>query len=159
MKLSPNAFIIFRFIRQEPSLTMGLKLSDQKCFKGGSRGRCRGLLRDTILDWEHELPAYELDRAREFCLKADLVICIGTSLQIQPVNQLPFLCKRRKIDKGKVVIINLQRTIMDKKADLVISDYCDDLMKKLVDLLDIKVDDYKEEKDLILNSESGTLWN
>lgn len=137
---------------------MGLKLSDQKCFKKTGKP-CRGKLRDTILDWEDQLPDYELDRAIEFCSKADLVLCLGSSLQIQPVNQLPFKCKKRKLDKGKVAIVNLQKTIMDKKSDLVIHDYMDDLMKRLVDLLDIKVDEYKEEKDLTLTSEPGTLWD
>lgn len=136
---------------------MGLKLSGQKCFK--SEGKpCRGVLRDTILDWEDELPVYELDKAHEFCSKADLVICLGSSLQIQPVNKLPFLCKKRKIDKGKVVIVNLQKTVMDKKADLVIHDYVDDLMRRLVDILELKVNDYTEEKDLILASKLGTLY-
>ena len=62
------------------------------------------------------------------------------------------------MDKGKVVIVNLQKTKMDKKADMVIHDYVDDLMRKLVHLLDIKVGEYKEENDLILISELGTQW-
>lgn len=38
---------------------------------------------------------------------ADLCICLGTSLQIQPINLVPFSAKK---NKGKVVICNLQKT-------------------------------------------------
>lgn len=38
---------------------------------------------------------------------ADLCICLGTSLQIQPINLVPFNAKK---NKGKVVICNLQKT-------------------------------------------------
>lgn len=137
---------------------MGLKLSSQKCFKKEGRP-CRGVLRDTILDWEDELPIFETNRAEELCSKADLVICLGTSLQIQPVNKMPFLCKKRsRTVKGKVAIVNLQKTIMDRKADLVIHERVDDLMRRLVDLLKIDVDEYRKERDLTLTSEPGTLY-
>lgn len=38
---------------------------------------------------------------------ADLCICLGTSLQIQPINLVPFNAKK---NKGRVVICNLQKT-------------------------------------------------
>lgn len=38
---------------------------------------------------------------------ADLSICLGTSLQIQPINSVPFHAKK---NKGRVVICNLQET-------------------------------------------------
>ena len=37
--------------------------------------------------------------------------------QIQPANQLPTYTKK---NGGKIVIVNLQKTNLDKKADLVI---------------------------------------
>ena len=45
--------------------TMGLKASGGRCEGGGARGRCRGRLRDTVLDWEDELPVEDLERAEQ----------------------------------------------------------------------------------------------
>ena len=59
---------------------------------------CGGSLHDILLDWED--PVLEMDRAEEECTKADLVLCLGTSLRIEPVGNLPLLAK-------EFVIVNL----------------------------------------------------
>ena len=46
-----------------PVETVGEKLTGNKCDEGGGRGKCRGKLRDTLLDWEGELPLEDLNRA------------------------------------------------------------------------------------------------
>ena len=135
-----------RFIRSSPSLTMGLKLSNNICPR--LKRPCRGYLRDTILDWEDNLPRSELDKAILYSQKADLCICLGTSLQIFPAANLPFICKKRKDNPGKVVIINLQPTKFDSKADLVIHDYVDNVMIYLCKLLNVTISNYDQENDL-----------
>ena len=67
----------------------------------------RGKLRDTILDWEDELPLEDIQRAEQHSSKADLSLCLGTSLQIVPAGKLPLRAKR---NKGRLVICNLQPT-------------------------------------------------
>ena len=47
--------------------------------------RCRGALRDTILDWEDALPPDELELSEKMCKSADLSIVIGSSLQVSGV--------------------------------------------------------------------------
>ena len=127
------------------------------------------------MDWEDELPILELEKARKQSKAADLIICLGTSLQIFPVAELPFLNKKRKSKKRKsnsesqskeitnqmediketnVVIVNLQPTPMDHKADLVINSKTDQVFERLLQLLNLNVPHYEAECDLIQKSKN-----
>lgn len=64
-----------RFVRRTASPTMAQKVSDRPCPRSGRP--CRGFLRDTILDWEDELPESEMGPATKHVLKSDLVLCLG----------------------------------------------------------------------------------
>lgn len=143
-----------RFVRSSCSDTMGLKVSEVPCPR--SSRPCRGFLRDTILDWEDELPSSELRKAALMSQKADLCICLGTSLQIVPAANLPFLCKK---NGGRVCIINLQKTKFDTKADLVIHENLDDVFLHLIKILGLEVNKYDPLKDLTkAASQSQCTW-
>ena len=90
-------------------------------------------MHDTILDWEDDLPSEDMQKSEANCKKADLCLCLGTSLQIMPVGNYPLLTKKN--NNGKIVIINLQPTRMDKNADLVINYKLDDVFKILFESL------------------------
>ena len=102
---------------------------------------CLGDLCDTLLDWDDPLPEDDLERSEYHCRNADLVICLGTSLRIQPANQLPLQAKR-------FVIVNLQQTPMDDSAALIIRERVD------VVLSDIEKNLCSEE--LIMNEKSAS---
>ncbi|KAJ8367465.1 hypothetical protein AAFF_G00317620 [Aldrovandia affinis] len=127
-----------QYVRDTVIGTMGLKPTGRRCDVIRSRGlrACRGKLMGTILDWEDALPDTDLARAEEASRRADLVLTLGTSLQIKPVANLPLVTKRRG---GKLVIINLQPTKHDKHADLRISGYVDQVMAQLLKLLGLAV--------------------
>jgi len=93
---------------------------------------CSGDLRDTVLDWEDELPEEEFVLATEQCRASDLVICLGTSLRIEPAGSLP-------LQGGKFVIVTMQETPKDDKAALIIRAKVDDVMKALMEGLGIDV--------------------
>lgn len=80
-----------------------------------------------------------MKKSEYFCKNSDLCICLGTSLQIMPVGNYPLLTKK---NSGKVVVINLQKTRIDKNADLVINCKLDICLKILFEeffLMNLKV--------------------
>ncbi|PIK43703.1 putative NAD-dependent protein deacetylase sirtuin-6-like [Apostichopus japonicus] len=122
--------------------TLGLKPTGKVCSQMKSRGKCRGKLRDTILDWEDALPETDLELADKYSREADLSICLGTSLQIVPSGTLPLLTKK---NGGKLAIVNLQPTRYDKRADVRIFGYVDEVMSKVMTQLGVNIPDWKEE--------------
>lgn len=78
----------------------------RKCTAPG----CGGPLLDTIINFGENLPKKDLERAYDECDKADLIICLGSSLTVAPANDLPKKVAKRG---GQMVIVNLQRTPLD----------------------------------------------
>ncbi|KAK7842277.1 nad-dependent protein deacetylase srt1 [Quercus suber] len=101
------------YLRDFEVETIGLKETSRRC----SDVKCGAKLKDTVLDWEDALPPKEMDPAEKHCRMADVVLCLGTSLQITPACNLPLKSLR---GGGKIIIVNLQKTPKDKKASLVI---------------------------------------
>ena len=61
------------FVRDSPAPTVGLKLSGTDCPAYRPDGRkCRGKLRDFVLDWEDSLPDDDLTISDTHSMKADL---------------------------------------------------------------------------------------
>lgn len=90
---------------------------------------CKGVLRDTLLDWNDGLPEDDFDRAQdEIQTPGTLVLCLGTSLRILPIGELPAQAE-------KYVIVNLQETPMDDQAALIIRAPVDTVMLELMENL------------------------
>ena len=146
------------FVRDSPAPTVGLKFVGKSCpatrtdicSGGNKRGNCRGKLIDFVLDWEDELPEADLILSDGHSTLSELSIVIGSTLQIVPAGNMPSYTKKYQggmKDKGKLVIINLQPTKQDKKADLLIRAFSDTVMKKLFDRLGAKIPSYDPLQD------------
>ena len=94
--------------------------------------QCSGDLFDTLLDWEDALPEKDWERSQDECERSDLVICLGTSLRIEPVGSLPQRAK-------KFVIVNLQVTPYDSQASLIIRAPVDTVMSRLLQQLNLQI--------------------
>ncbi|XP_072297400.1 NAD-dependent protein deacylase sirtuin-6 [Eucyclogobius newberryi] len=127
-----------QYVREKVIGVMGLKPTGRYCEFVRSRGlrACRGKLISTILDWEDPLPDRDLNKAEDASRRADLALTLGTSMQIKPSGDLPLLTKRKD---GKLVIVNLQPTKHDKHAHLRINGYVDEVMKQLMELLEVDI--------------------
>lgn len=75
---------------------------------------CGGKLRPNVVLFGESLPAEAWRRSLDAIQKADLVLVIGTSLQVAPVNQLPFLTG------GKLIFINAEETGYEDRFDVFI---------------------------------------
>lgn len=106
---------------------------------------CGGTLRDTVLDWEDDLPESEWDMTMRAFRQADLALCLGTSLRITPAADLP-------LEARQFVIVNLQETPYDKQAALVIRARVDEVMSFLLEEFDLHL---PQHSDLLHQSTGG----
>eukprot|EP00249_Psilotum_nudum_P020192 c27598_g1_i2 orf=1021-1890(-) len=120
------------YLRDFEVETIGLKETGRRC----SDFDCGGKLKDTVLDWEDALPPEELHPAEKHCKQADVILCLGTSLQITPACNLPLRCVRAG---GKMVIVNLQATPKDNKAALLIRARVDEVIAGVMQLLNLSI--------------------
>jgi len=81
---------------------------------------------DTVLFGEPLAPAYH--QALQEAEKADLIMVIGSSMQVSPANQLPAMC-------DNLVIINRTPTFYDSQARVVINESIVSVMDLLWDEL------------------------
>ncbi len=82
---------------------------------------------DVVLFGEPLSPDYR--EAIEEAQKADLIIVIGSSMQVSPANQLPAFCEN-------LVIINRTPTCYDQQAKVVINESTARVMRLLLEELD-----------------------
>lgn len=91
------------------------KIDDSQ--EGIPRCQCGGVFKPNVVLFGEMLP--HLDEAIRISNKADLMIIIGSSLQVSPVNLLPQYCLE---NGGKIVIINLMSTHLDSFAEATIKE-------------------------------------
>lgn len=77
----------------------------------------RGVLKPNVILFGEQLPYKVLQSAKDAVQKCDLLLIIGSSLEVAPASDLPLLAKR---SGAKVIMINLQKTDYDRIADVLI---------------------------------------
>jgi len=80
--------------------------------------QCGGILKSATISFGQALVPEVITRAMETAAGADLLIAVGTSLQVYPVAGVVPIAKRAR---ARVVIINAEPTPLDHLADAVIS--------------------------------------
>jgi NAD-dependent deacetylase len=81
--------------------------------------KCGSVVKPNLILFGEQLPMRELMAAKEAARKADLVLVIGSSLEVFPASDIPMLALR---NGAKVIMINLESTNFDSSAHLVIRD-------------------------------------
>jgi len=76
---------------------------------------CAAALKPDVVLFGEMLPAAALERAGRLCRRAQLLLCIGSSLEVHPVAGLPLLTRRAG---GTVAIITQGPTPLDDLAEV-----------------------------------------
>jgi NAD-dependent deacetylase len=93
---------------------------------------CGGWLKPATISFGQAMPEEETRRAFSEAGKADLLITVGTSLQVYPAAGIPGETRRHG---GKVAILNNQPTALDHEADLVVRGLSGKILSALADRL------------------------
>jgi NAD-dependent deacetylase len=78
---------------------------------------CDSLYKPDVILFGEPLPYENLSRAQEETLACDVMLVVGTSLEVMPAADLPLLARRRG---AKLVLVNLSPTPLDGQMDVVI---------------------------------------
>jgi len=96
--------------------------------------RCGGAMRPDVVLFGELLPSAALERAGQLCEGADVLLCVGSSLEVHPVAGLPALVAARG---GAIAIITTGSTPLDELADVRLHGDVERELRALVSALEI----------------------
>jgi NAD-dependent deacetylase len=94
---------------------------------------CGHVLKPNVILFGEQLPAQALVAARREAQRCDLMLVVGTSLEVFPAAQLPLLARQ---NGARLIIVNLTPTPIDPMADAVFHADAVDILPKLADALE-----------------------
>ena len=94
--------------------------------------RCGGVIKPNTILFGEQLPIVELQGAKKAIRQADILLVVGSSLEVAPANELPLFARR---NGAKVVIINIDAT-MTHGGDLVINGDAAEILPAVVRALE-----------------------
>jgi NAD-dependent SIR2 family protein deacetylase len=115
---------------------------------------CGGTLCDSIINFGENLSEKAIEDGFLHGGKADLMVAMGASLTVSPSCDMVAAVKRR--GRGKLVIINLQKTPYDEMCDLRIFAKTDDVWQRVMSYLNIPVPPFTLQRRLcVWSSDEG----
>ncbi len=92
--------------------------------------KCKGILKPDLVLMGEQLPVRIWQKAQEACKKCDLMIVVGSSLEVLPVAGLPM----RALENGAhLILINYTQTYLDVRADVVLHEDVATVLPRIVD--------------------------
>ncbi len=91
---------------------------------------CGGILKPDIILYEEQLPIKTWNKAEEMSRECDLMLIVGTSLEVMPSAKLPLLA----VEQGaRLVVINRTETYIDIRSELAIREDVAEVIPKIAD--------------------------
>jgi len=97
---------------------------------------CGGMLKSATVLFGEPMPEKETREAFERSRASDLFIVVGSSLLVQPAASMPVYAKHAG---APLVIINLEPTMMDQFADIIIQGDASEVLPPVADLVKEKL--------------------
>lgn len=90
---------------------------------------CGGRLRPNVVLFEEMLPVEAYKRAEDACLRCEVLLVVGSSLEVYPVADLPHLARERG---AKIAIVNSEPTACDRLADILLRGQAGEILPAIV---------------------------
>lgn len=94
---------------------------------------CGAYARPNVVWFNEFLPVGALERARELCLRADVILIVGTSGVVQPAASLPYLAKQ--YGGAFLIDINPERNEVTPMCDLFLQGTAGGILPRLAELI------------------------
>jgi NAD-dependent deacetylase len=91
---------------------------------------CGGIIKSATISFGQSLVPEDIQRAEEGALEADVLLAVGSTLQVYPVAGMVPLAKRAG---ARLVIVNNEPTPFDQIADVVVREPIGTVLPALVD--------------------------
>jgi NAD-dependent deacetylase len=92
--------------------------------------QCDGIVKSATISFGQSMPEGPMQLAEIAALSCDLMIAIGSSLQVYPAAGFPILSKR---NGSSLIIINREPTELDAIADLIVNQEIGDTLEALIE--------------------------
>jgi len=96
--------------------------------------KCGHVIKPNVILFGEQLPYDQLQGAQDAARNADLMLVIGSSLEVAPAGDIPLLAYRRG---ARLVVINLEPTPVDDLADVVIHERAAQVLPQIMHRLEI----------------------
>ncbi len=93
------------------------------------RCQCGGVVKPNIVLFGEQLPLNVLTEAQNEARKSDLMLVAGSSLEVTPASDIPFIAQRKG---ARIIIVNCERTSMDRHAHVVIHEDVAQVLPQIV---------------------------
>jgi NAD-dependent deacetylase len=90
---------------------------------------CGGILKSATVSFGQNLDPRDIERAERAALECDLMLCVGSTLTVYPVAEVPYVASA---SGARVVVINAEPTAFDQQADAVLRGQIADILPKVV---------------------------
>jgi len=91
---------------------------------------CGGLVKPRTVSFGQNLPQAALAQSEAWALGCDLLLVIGTSLQVSPANMYPLIARE---NGARLIILNRDETPQDDAADVVVRGEAAQLLPSLIE--------------------------
>ncbi len=78
---------------------------------------CGGVLKPNVILFGEMLPQDQINAAVDVTKSADIILVVGSSLEVSPANEFPLLALQHG---AKLIIVNLEPTFIDCRAHVVV---------------------------------------